>query len=86
MQFLFIHCAGIMPARRGVQLYENRHKIPRRIVMAGQQVQNPAFQGMVFHYSPIRIAQLSTVVHMPRLSPIADWVIFSVRTILFEMR
>jgi hypothetical protein len=35
---------------------------------------------------PSKIAPASTVVQSPRLSPIADWVIFIVRTILFEIR
>jgi hypothetical protein len=36
--------------------------------------------------TPSRIEAASTVVHRPRLSPMADWVISMVRTILFEIR
>ncbi len=36
--------------------------------------------------SPMRMAAPSTVVQRPRLSPTADWVTLSVRTILLEMR
>ena len=36
--------------------------------------------------SPMRIAAPKTVVHRPRLSPTADWVMFMVRTILLEIR
>jgi len=35
---------------------------------------------------PSRIAATSTVVQRPLLSPMADWVIFIVRTILLEIR
>ncbi len=35
---------------------------------------------------PSRIEAASTVVHKPRLSPMADCVMFMVRTILLEMR
>jgi hypothetical protein len=36
--------------------------------------------------SPSRMAAARTVVHRPRLSPTADWVMFMVRTILLDMR
>ena len=36
-------------------------------------------------YSKMRIAAAITVVQRPCLSPTADWVMFAVRTILFEI-